>query len=38
MPNFYRSSDEQMIAGVCVGIARQYDGGALRSGMTGMAC
>lgn len=36
MPNFYRSSDEQMIAGVCAGIARRLDGGALRAGMTGM--
>ena len=25
MPNFYRSSDEQMIAGVCAGIARRLD-------------
>lgn len=38
MPNFYRSSDEQMIAGVCAGIARRLDGGALRAGMTGMTC
>ena len=25
MPNFYRSSDEQVIAGVCAGIARRLD-------------
>lgn len=35
MPNFYRSSDEKVIAGVCAGIARRLDGGALRAGMTG---
>ena len=34
MPNFYRSSDEKVIAGVCAGIARRLDGGALRAGMT----
>ena len=38
MPNFYRSIDEQVIAGVCAGIARRLDGGALRAGMTGMTC
>ena len=38
MPNFYRSSDEKVIAGVCAGIARRLDGGALRAGMTGMTC
>ena len=25
MPNFYRSSDEKVIAGVCAGIARRLD-------------
>ncbi len=25
MPNFYRSSDEKVIAGVCAGIARRFD-------------
>ncbi|MBQ3746375.1 MAG: PspC domain-containing protein [Kiritimatiellae bacterium] len=25
MPNFYRSSDEKAIAGVCAGIARRLD-------------
>jgi len=25
MSNFYRSSDEKMIAGVCAGIGRRYD-------------
>ena len=35
MPNFYRSSDEKVIAGVCAGIERRLDGGALRAGMTG---
>jgi len=34
MPNFYRSSDEKVIAGVCAGIARRLDGGELRAGMT----
>ena len=34
MLNFYRSSDEKVIAGVCAGIARRLDGGALRTGMT----
>ena len=38
MLNFYRSSDEKVIAGVCAGIARRLDGGALRAGMTGMTC
>ena len=36
MPNFYRSSDEKVIAGVCAGIARRLDGGALRAEMIGM--
>ena len=35
MPNFYRSSDEKVIAGVCAGIARRLDGGELMVGMTG---
>ena len=38
MPNSYRSSDEKVIAGVCAGIARRLDGGALRAGMTGVTC
>ena len=34
MLNIYRSGDEKVIAGVCAGIARRLDGGALRAGMT----